>query len=196
MSTINKISVGGTQYDIGIQADLASPSIIGSTNNTGSTIASGTYFYINGTLVKAKQSISSGATFTENTNYKTVTAGGLNDLINREISGTTITTTTDSNVYTNLSRIIIPKDGVYILVASYQLSDSFSQFASANIRQWKNSTYTTLLKSVISAESGNFANLCFVSSFLQGDELLLSAYQESGSSKNVSYIKFDAIFIR
>lgn len=82
MSTINKISVGGAEYDIGIQADLASPSVIGSTNNTGSTITEGTYFYLNGILVKAKTDIANGATFTENTNYETVTTGGLNSLIN------------------------------------------------------------------------------------------------------------------
>ena len=43
-------------------------------------IASGTYFYLNGTLVRAKTAIASGATFTLNTNYEVVTAGGLNDL--------------------------------------------------------------------------------------------------------------------
>lgn len=49
-------------------------------NSTGSTIAKGTYFYLNGTLVCALVNIANGADFTLNTNYKVVTAGGLNDL--------------------------------------------------------------------------------------------------------------------
>lgn len=62
------------------KSDLASISITGTTNNTGSTIASGTYFYLNDVLVKAKVDIASGATFTKNTNYEEVTAGSLNDM--------------------------------------------------------------------------------------------------------------------
>jgi len=54
--------------------------IEGSTNNTGSTISMDTYFYLNGTLVKAITAIASGATFTLNTNYEVVSEGGLNDL--------------------------------------------------------------------------------------------------------------------
>ena len=62
------------------KVDLTNISITGSTNNTGSTIASGTYFYKDGTLVKAIAAIANGATLTLNTNYEIVTAGGLNDL--------------------------------------------------------------------------------------------------------------------
>jgi len=61
------------------QTDLTSIVATGSTNATGSTIASGTYFYLNGTLVRAKANIASGATFTSS-NYEAVTVGGLNDL--------------------------------------------------------------------------------------------------------------------
>lgn len=64
------------------KVDLTNISITGSTNNTGSTIASGTYFYKDGTLVKAIAAIANGATLTLNTNYEIVTAGGLNDLNN------------------------------------------------------------------------------------------------------------------
>lgn len=62
------------------KSDLASISITGTTNSTGSTISAGTYFYLNGALVKAKTSIANGATLTANTNYVEVTAGGLNEL--------------------------------------------------------------------------------------------------------------------
>lgn len=57
------------------KSDLTNLDLTGTTNTTGSTIASGTYFYLNGTLVRAKTAIASGATFTENTNYEVVTIG-------------------------------------------------------------------------------------------------------------------------
>jgi hypothetical protein len=61
------------------KSDLASISITGNTNNTGSKITKGTYFYKAGVLVKAILDIADGATLTQNTNYENVTAGGLND---------------------------------------------------------------------------------------------------------------------
>ena len=61
------------------KTDLASIQITGSTNNTGSAISSGTYFYLNDTLVRAKTDISNGATLTLNTNYEVITAGALNE---------------------------------------------------------------------------------------------------------------------
>ena len=51
----------------------------GATNTTGSTITAGTYFYLEGVLVRAKADIANGATFTLNTNYEVVTAGALNN---------------------------------------------------------------------------------------------------------------------
>lgn len=62
------------------KADLTNLDLTGTTNTTGSTISSGTYFYLNGVLVRAKTAIASGATFTLNTNYEVVTAGGLNEV--------------------------------------------------------------------------------------------------------------------
>ena len=50
------------------------------TNNTGSTITAGTFFYNNGTLVRAKTNILNGSAITIGTNTETVTAGGLNAL--------------------------------------------------------------------------------------------------------------------
>lgn len=63
------------------KADLTDINLTGSTNTTGATIPSGYYFYLNGTLVRAKTDIASGATFTLNTNYEVVTAGALNEPI-------------------------------------------------------------------------------------------------------------------
>lgn len=63
------------------KSDLTNLDLTGTTNTTGSTIASGTYFYLNGVFVRAKTAIASGATFTEGTNYEVVTVGDrLNNL--------------------------------------------------------------------------------------------------------------------
>ena len=62
-----------------ISSDLTSISETGTTASRA--ISSGTYFYLDGTLVRAKVNIASGETFTLNTNYELVTAGALNRLI-------------------------------------------------------------------------------------------------------------------
>lgn len=70
-----------------LESDLASIHATGPTNTTGAAIAAGTYFYLapqsgdDEIMVQAKADIAINATFTLNTNYKTVTAGGLNDLM-------------------------------------------------------------------------------------------------------------------
>ena len=74
--------------------DLTSISATGTTNDTGATITSGLYFYLNGDLCKAKTDIANGATFTLNTNYEEVTAGGLNAL------NTSLTALTDADYST------------------------------------------------------------------------------------------------
>lgn len=60
------------------KTDLTSIAQTGST--ASQAISSGTYFYLDGALVRAKANIASGASFTQNTNYEVVTAGGLNEL--------------------------------------------------------------------------------------------------------------------
>lgn len=60
--------------------DLANIVATGATNTTGAIISSGTYFYLDGALVQAKENIGIGAPFTSGTNYAAVTAGGLNAL--------------------------------------------------------------------------------------------------------------------
>lgn len=86
--------------DKAAKTDLTSIIATGTTNATGATIANGTYFYLNGTLVQAKADIASGATFTSGTNYEAVTAGGLNSL-NDYLANVplfkTITVTSDAN---------------------------------------------------------------------------------------------------
>lgn len=79
-NSVIKAAIDAILTDEAIKNDVASINIIGTTNTTGATISKGTYFYLNGTLVKAKSDIAANTTFTLNTNYKVVTAGGLNDL--------------------------------------------------------------------------------------------------------------------
>jgi len=56
-------------------ADMTSIYVTGSTNTTGVTIASGTFFYLNGQFCKAIADIAANATFTLNTNYSVDTVG-------------------------------------------------------------------------------------------------------------------------
>lgn len=110
--------------------DLTSINITsGTTNNTGSTIASGTFFYYKGSLVRAKTDIANGATLTLNTNYKVVTAGGLNALNSnlRQISAFKYTYPT-TTVSTNAGVAVYPTNslpsGAIVLGISYQYTDS------------------------------------------------------------------------
>lgn len=97
--------------DTANKKDLTNIVATGTTNTTGSQITSGTYFYLNGTLVKAKANIAVNATFTLNTNYEIVTTGGLN-VLSSQISNLKIlpqyvyafsVETNDINFYNNSS---------------------------------------------------------------------------------------------
>lgn len=84
----NIITSGGVYNGLSTKtdkSDLTSINATGTTNTTGSPIDAGKYFYLNGELVKAKVDIASNATFTLNTNYEEVTAGGLNDVNKTEL---------------------------------------------------------------------------------------------------------------
>ena len=70
---VNELNNGKAQ-----KSDLSSIFETGST--ASQAIVSGTYFYLDGVLSRAKADIASGDTFTLNTNYEAVTAGGLNEL--------------------------------------------------------------------------------------------------------------------
>lgn len=93
------------------KSDLASISITGTTNSTGSTITIGTYFYLNGTLVRAKAAIANGATLTKDTNYEVVTAGGLNS-VPHFLTGT-VTDMQALPIDGTITDYTIPEDGYY-----------------------------------------------------------------------------------
>ena len=83
-----------------VEDDLASISIWGTTNTTGSSIASGTYFYLNGNLVRAIASIANNASFTSGTNYETVSGGVLNSLLQPKGLYRILATLTKDTAYT------------------------------------------------------------------------------------------------
>lgn len=89
--------IGNTDFSaLANKSDLTSISESGTT--ASQAISAGTYFYLNGTLVRAKTDIASGATFTLNTNYEVVTAGALNAIKEVKSVEMTRTTTTSGNI--------------------------------------------------------------------------------------------------
>lgn len=84
-----------------LETDLAGAHLTGSTNTTGATIAKGTYFYLNGVLVRAKEAIQNGSNYTSGTNYETVTAGGLNN-VTRKTYTANITSSSDGTFDTTI----------------------------------------------------------------------------------------------
>lgn len=89
--------VGSTIGNKALKSDLASPSITGTTNNTGSTITAGTFFYLNGVVCRAKEDIGSGATLTS-TNYESISSGITNEFAGYEIRTVNISDTSPINI--------------------------------------------------------------------------------------------------
>ena len=67
------------------KTDLSAVIATGTTNETGSQIDAGTYFYLNGDYCVAKTNIAANATFTLNTNYEVVTVGGVLSELNSKL---------------------------------------------------------------------------------------------------------------
>ena len=99
------------------KSDLTSISTTGSTNNSGSTITSGTFFYKSGSLARALTDIASGATLTLNTNYELVTAGGLNELnsaLNSRLYGYRFVVKSKAFTSNSSGRIVFSNDDIPI----------------------------------------------------------------------------------
>ena len=95
--------------DLAEVTDLTNVIATGSTNATGATIPKGLYFYLNDELCQAKADIANGATFTLNTNYEVVTAGGLNSLNSAlaEISDTEYAVTFNSSYFSSIQTKVV-----------------------------------------------------------------------------------------
>lgn len=145
------------------KSDLSSISITGTTNNTGSTITLGKYFYLNETLVKAKTDIANGATFTLNTNYEVVTAGGLNDLslnhyeILDTLDNSAASVTTKTSTIPNINKYKF----IYLVCVNW---DNSYRVASALIpvSVFKLNTYPYLAKNYNSESNYNLAFVQYV----------------------------------
>lgn len=92
------------------------------TNNTDSTITAGTFFYNNGSLVRAKLDIQNGSAITIGTNAKTVTAGGLNELMNTSWETDAAINITDYNSSSN--QYTCPSDGYLRIDSGDQANDA------------------------------------------------------------------------
>lgn len=143
------------------KVDLTNISITGTTNNTGSTISSGTFFYKDGDLAQAKTSIANGATLTLNTNYELVTAGGLNNLneglntLNASLSniGTAVGGTIyssfsiASNANANVGEITLNK-GLWLVIAGgwCPTTSGFMTFDGTASAGWGQTTPNSVFK--------------------------------------------------
>ena len=110
------------------KSDLTSIFENGST--ASQAISNGTYFYLNGTLVRAISAIASGATFTSGTNYETVTAGALNELTQLTPIGLTVRSNYSSKI-TIVSNSSYKYGRVVVINMRFTVSDSISGGGSA-----------------------------------------------------------------
>lgn len=129
-----------TIVDASSKADKIDLTSISQTGSTATqTIPSGTYFYLNGSLVRAIADISSGSTFTLNTNYKVVN-GALNDVKDNIIEFPNINNVRVSDLlsYVNIAlakgknpSICFTDGGTTRLLNMIARSDSLVAFASS-----------------------------------------------------------------
>lgn len=142
--SINSVTLSGnkTAADLGLvnNTDLTDIIATGSTNTTGNTITSGWYFYLDGVLCKAKSNIANGATFTLNTNYEEVTAGGLNSL-NSALETLSTEISTKLPLKPTIISSVSNKTVYYASTACFLLIDA----------GWTNDVGVTLVKSYANA---------------------------------------------
>lgn len=142
---------------------LTNVDITGTTNNIGSTIPLGKYFYLNGTLVKAKTDIANGATFTLNTNYEVVTAGGLNDLslnhydVLDTLDNSTASVTTKTSTIPNINKYKF----VYLVCANWENSYRVAS-ALIPVPIFKVNTYPYLARNYNSESNYNLSIVQYV----------------------------------
>lgn len=134
--------------------DISNIQITGSTNTTGATIATGTIFYLNGELVRAKANIAAGATFTLNTNYYVYSLSPTVEATRASVEK--ISSTTSFDIQANSSATFTLSTSSSFLIAisgrSINTGSLFTTFTSG-----ANSTYLNILfkGSEISASATN-----------------------------------------
>ena len=120
------------------KTDLTNISETGST--ASQAISAGTYFYLDGTLVRAKTAIASGATFTENTNYEATTVGDAIKEVNEKASIKVLASVTADGVKTYKAifnglyeAVISQVDDVSVSKLVLNIGQSYYHIESANI---------------------------------------------------------------
>lgn len=158
------------------KSDLASIRITGSTNNTGSTITRGTYFYKSGTLVRAKVDIANGATLTQNTNYEVITAGALNvlntagevvGLGNASGIGTkTVSLSSDLNNFKYVEFVFTTGGGFYLLDSIIMPISLFKATSASNLIRLKYDSFFSDVyhesDTTIKATNNNATCICMI----------------------------------
>ena len=132
------------------KADLTNLDLTGTTNSTGSTISAGTYFYLNGTLVRAKVDIASGATFTLNTNYEIISDGALN-----QDSGWILLNSTYELYYRKIGNVVWVKGKTAITSNNWQIIATLPDGYRPPLNVYRTLVYTA---------SDNYrSTICFLS---------------------------------
>ena len=100
------------------QTDISSIVTTGATNTTGATITKGSYFYLNGTLVRAKTDIANGASYTSGTNYEAVMVGDQLTVINSNLTQNVNLLTPNATYVTN-NHVYSIDIGGFLVVQGY-----------------------------------------------------------------------------
>ena len=192
-----------TQADLATRVpktDLTGIVATGSTNATGNTIANGTYFYLNGTLVQATADIASGATFTNGTNYSAVTAGALNDL--RSALPQTITSTDATTVSVSsggngtLATLNITEPGNYILYCrGYTNKDMVGKFIWLSIRATINGYTHSLYGQFNEMVGGTLGTGFWIGNIPHATQAFVYVEQSVGQTVSCTCTAFSAVKI-
>lgn len=168
-----------------VKDELTPISITGTTNNTGSTISSDTYFYLNGTLTKALIDIAVGATLTANTNYEVVTKGALYDLrtVIKNLKNITdqewSTASIPTGIETEITSKTLDSDGTYIISFANAYNDSFSQDQYI-LMKWSSGDYAHQAGNNGTGTAGGMLSVCAIIHDASSVRFLVR--QNSGSS--------------
>ena len=107
-----------------LYTDLAGLAFTGTANTSGNTIKQSTFFWLNNVLCVAKTDILNGATFTENTNYRKMISGALNEYQKHIINTGRYSIAANANewTYTGAS-VTIPAKCFFCNMRDYCLSE-------------------------------------------------------------------------
>jgi len=178
-------AIGGLNSVKADKTDISSIIATGATNTTGATITAGTYFYLNGVLVKAKADIANGASYTDGTNYEAVTVGGLNALKN-ELNDRLVATGTGANNAAKLQSLAssfsalnaAEKRNCYLIVVNEKLNigNVSSAYFSGTLVAYGGGNVNTIIDGVC-LTTGEYYRVKWVNTTMSIDDLSSSNFQ-------------------